>query len=249
MEVAVPHLDYLDEFKSVLKDYRPSEASQKLFKSVPIVLLVGPTAAGRNTLINILQDTGRYRMIVSDSTRPPRNMGGVIEENGKVYWFKTEEAVLEGLRQGQYIEAAVIHNQQVSGANISEIQATLDSHKIALKEIEIQGAATYRGYNSNILCIFLLPPSFDIWMERIKSRGGMGDAEIYRRLQSSEKEIMEGLQADYYQFVVNTEIHLAAKVVDELANGRPAYPEKQAQGRQRAGLLLKEIRQYLAKPR
>lgn len=243
---AQPLLKYLDKFQEVLKDYRPSAASQELFKKVPVVLLVGPTAAGRNTLINILQETGRYRMIVSDTTRAPRVVNGTEEENGKVYWFKSEENVLGGLEQGEYIEAAIIHNQQVTGANIAEIQAAYDSGKIALKEIEIQGAATYRTYKPDILCVFLLPPDFETWMQRIRDRGGISDDDMHRRLQSAVQEITEALHQDYYQFVVNTEIHAAAQAVGELADGRAADPEKQAHGRKQAALLLEKTKQYLA---
>lgn len=238
-------LVHIDEFKEILGSYQPSRESRELFASVPIVLLVGPTAAGRNTLINILQETGRYKMIVSDNTRKPRTINGQTEENGKVYWFKSEEELLEGLRQGKYIEAAIIHNQQVGGANIAEIQAVLDSGKIGLKEIEIQGAITYRRYNPEALCIFLLPPNFEIWMQRIQGRGSMDEAEIHRRLQSAEHEITEALRQDYYQFVINNEIHLAAQAVDELANGRPADAEKQRRGREQAEQLLEKTKQYL----
>ncbi len=71
-------LRYLEDFKTLLQDYHPSAESQALFASVPMVVLVGPTAAGRNTLINILVQTHRYMMVVSDTTRSPRMDNGKL---------------------------------------------------------------------------------------------------------------------------------------------------------------------------
>lgn len=240
-----PLLSYLNEFKVILDKYTPSNECQELFSSVPMVLLVGPTAAGRNTLINLLVKSGRYHMIVSDSTRAPRVVNGKKEQNGKVYWFKSEKEVLEGLRRGEYIEAALIHNQQVSGANIAEIQKAHKEGKIALKEIEVNGAATYRTYKPDVLCIFLLPPSFEVWMKRIKARGGIDDADLHRRIVSAVNEITLALSVDYYQFVVNYEIHEATAAVDEIANGRAIDKAKQQIGRDHAEQLIIDVQLYL----
>ncbi len=241
-----PLLRLLDEFQAILKDYKQSDASKKLFAQVPLVILVGPTAAGRNTLINLLVQTGRYQMIMSDTTRAPRMDNGKLEENGKVYWFKSEEEVLKGLRNGEYVEARLVHNQQVSGANIKEIRKAYDHGAIALKEIEINGAISYRSYKPDLLSIFLLPPAFDVWMKRLRERGEIDDEEVRRRLESSVSEISLALSKDFFQFVINHEIHEAAQAVDEIANGRKLDPEKQQLGRNHAEQLLIEVQLFLA---
>ena len=240
-----PLLKYLDEFQTVLKNYKQSDESKDLFAQVPLVILVGPTAAGRNTLINLLVQTGRYQMIVSDTTRAPRMDNGKLEENGKVYWFKTEKEFLDGLKLGQYVEARLIHNQQVSGANIKEIRKAYDHGTIALKEIEINGAISYRTFKPDLLSIFLLPPAFDVWMKRLSDRGKIDEDEIRRRLESSVTEISLALSKDFFQFVINYEIHEAAQAVDEIANGRQLDAEKQQIGRNHAEQLLIDIQLFL----
>ncbi len=240
-------LKYLAEFETVLSSYRPSENSIELFCSIPLVILVGPTAAGRNTLINILTQTGRYKMIVSDTTRMKRKNNGILEETGREYWFKSEDEVLAGLKNGEYMEAAVIHHQQVSGAHIQEFQAAHDSGLVAIKEIEPGGAKLYHGYNPNLLAVFLLPPTFAIWLERLRGRGDMDDAELTRRLKSAQDEIAAALQENFYQFVVNNEIHEAAVAVDELAGGRLPDALKQQLGRNHAEQLALDVQLYLSK--
>ncbi len=239
-------LHYLEEFHDVLKDYRPSAHTIELLQQMPLVLLVGPTAAGRNTLINLLVETDRYHFVVSDTTRKPRSNNGILEKSGREYWFKSEEEVLEGLKQGEYLEAAIIHQQQVSGINVTEIERAAKADKIAINEVEVAGASAISSYKPDTLCIFLLPPAFDVWMKRIRGRGDIDDAELWRRLESAQKEISLALEEDYYQFVVNYEIHEAAVAVDELANGRAADPEKQQTGRDHAEQLLIDVQLFLA---
>lgn len=238
-------LEYREEFEKVLSGYYPAEKSLAILEDTPLLLLVGPTASGRNTLITILKETNRYHQIVSHTTRRPRENNGVMEQDGVEYWFVAEEDFLRGLQTGEYLEAAIIHGQQVSGISVAELQKAHDSGKIALDEIEIEGAATLQAMKPDAVYIFLLPPTFEIWMERLTNRGAMPQDELRRRLTSAVDEISGALTADYFQFVINNEVHEAAVAVDELANGRPADHEKQLRGRDHAEQLLIDIRLYL----
>ena len=211
-----PHLELHNEFVGVLSSYKPSQSTLSTLKNMPFVLLIGPTAAGRNTLINLLVKTGRYHYMVSDTTRAKRVNNGIMEQNGVEYWFKTEKEFLNGLKKGEYLEAAIIHNQQVSGANIAELEFAAKQQKIAINEVEVVGAEYYHRYKPDVLCIFLLPPNFKTWMERIHGRGDVDSGELHRRLTSARHEIAHALDNDFYHFVVNHEIHEAAIAVDEL---------------------------------
>jgi len=243
----VNYLDNLQDFEQVLKSYHPSQASMRILQSTPLVLLIGPTAAGRNTCINLLVETGDFHSIVSDTTRHKRQNKGVWEQDGAEYWFKSETEILEGLKKGDYLEAAIIHEQQVSGISIKEMERARSARKIAINEIEIDGAEHVHSMHPDALFIFLLPPSFGVWMERLRGRGDMDDIELNRRLKSAINEISTALEADYFQFVVNNEIHEAAYAVNKLAHGRPPNPNKQASGRMHSKLLILEIQSHLAR--
>ncbi|MDQ3064742.1 MAG: hypothetical protein M3Q36_00525 [bacterium] len=243
--ISVNKLHNIEAFKTVLKNYKPSDEGVKMLQALKLVLLIGPSAAGRNTMISILRSTGRYHYIVSDTTRLPRENNGIMEQNGVEYWFKPEEKFLDGLQKGAYLEAAIIHGQQVSGISIAELnKANLDD-KIAIDEIEVDGADHIHNYKPDALFVFLLPPNFDIWMQRLMARGYMDEQEIRRRLISARTEISTALQANFYQFVINNEIHEAAEAVDQLVSGRPPDQAKQTFGRSHAKKLIEEIEYYL----
>lgn len=240
-------LEYLAEFREVLEQYRPSDRTIQTLRDTPLVLMVGPTAAGRNTLINLLLQTGRYHYLVSDTTRKPRENNGVMEQEGVEYWFKSEEEFLTGLKDGVYLEAAIIHNQQVSGMSIRELDSAKSAGLIAINEVQPDGARNVHAYSPEKLIVFLLPPTFDIWMERLRARGHMPEDEVRRRLESAVAEITEALHQDYYHFVINNEIHEAAVAVDELANGRIPDKEKQRRGRDHAEQLALDVQLYIRK--
>lgn len=238
-------LTKINEFKSLLKNYKPDPSAIQKLVNTKLVILVGPTASGRNTLINLLVGTGRYQYVVSDTTRQPRKNNGVLEQHGVEYWFKTEERFLNGLKEGKYLEAAIVHSQQVSGISVDELDRAMKSGKLAIDELEVDGARTLYKYKKDALYVFLLPPSFDVWMERLHGRGDVNEIELRRRLKSAEAEISEALESDFYHFVINNEIHEATVAVDELANGREADEHKQVLGRNHAERLIIDVRLYL----
>src|SRR5689334_7205560 len=101
-------LKHLVEFQKVLEHYQVSDENKAILKQTRLVLLDGPTSSGRNTIIDELVKTGDYFHIVSDTTRQPRHKDGKpIEENGREYWFRSEDDVLAGLKNGDYMEAAI----------------------------------------------------------------------------------------------------------------------------------------------
>src|SRR5690606_21781404 len=113
---------------------------RQILAETQLMILVGPTSTGRNTLINELLKTGHYYFLVSDTTRPPRQNNGVWEQNGREYYFRTEDDMLKDIQAGLFVEAEIIHNQQVSGTSIREIKKARDQGKIALADVEILGA-------------------------------------------------------------------------------------------------------------
>ena len=66
--------------------------------------------------------------------------------------------------------------------------------------------------------IFLVPPSYEEWLARIKNRGHMSPQEIKNRLTSAAKEFKAALEHDYYQFVVAENIQQSAEIIDAIAH-------------------------------
>ena len=239
-------LAHLAEFRSALQDYRLSNEALQVLTDTKLVLLVGPTAAGRNTVINEMVMSGDYYHIVSDTTRELRIKDGQpIEQNGREYWFRSENEVLAELRKGEYMEAAIIHGQQVSGCNIKEVRKAYDEGKIAIKDIEPGGAHTVHELKPDTHIIFVLPPNFGEWQRRLQSRGHMETTEYRRRMESACKEFETGLREDYYQFLINDSTEAAMSQINQIAKQGKLSPELQQKGRELAESLLATTRAFI----
>lgn len=239
-------LKQIEEFKKVLADYHVSDSAKATLQTTNLALLVGPTSAGRNTIISELMKSEHYHQIISDTTRKPRSNNGVMEQNGVEYWFRSEEDMLADLQDGAFLEAAIIHNQQVSGISIRELQAAASEGKVAINEIEVVGADNIQAAKPDTMFFFVLPPSFDEWMVRMRGRGELPADEVRRRLQSAVKEIGIALERDYYWFVVNDTFVQTAARVDAAVSAKANDPASQEHGRQVAQQLLADTQTHLA---
>ncbi len=236
---------HIDEFKLALKHYRLSDEAKATLQDLRLVLLVGPTSSGRNTVIRELLKTDKYHFIVSDTTRKPRVNDGVLEKSGNEYWFRNEEDMLADIKKGAFLEAAIIHNQQVSGMSIRELALARETNKIAIDEVEIAGAGNAYIAKPDTVIIFSVPPGFDAWMKRLKGRGKMPEDEVRRRLESACEEFEAALTHDYYHFVINDVITDTVSIIDNMAQKSMFDQNQEFQARQLVKELYRQTQDYL----
>ncbi len=209
------------EFKTILATYHMSDRAKRSLEDLHFILLVAPTSTGRNTVIKYLVANLNYYFVVSDTTRPPQVRDGKLEENGVNYYFRTEEEVLEDLRKGEFLEAALIHDQQVSGTSIRELEKAKTLNRVAVADVEVVGADNIVKVDENVRAIFLLPPSFEVWQNRILRRGHMSNFELKNRLSSAVKEFEAARQNNYYHYVITEDVSQSAAIIDAIAHNKP----------------------------
>jgi len=238
-------LHYLKEFREVLKHYHVSDEGRKVLEQTKLALLVGPSLSGRNTILRELIKTNEYHFIISDTTRKPRINDGVLEKNGVEYWFRSEEEVLADLRAGKFLEAAVIHEQQVSGISMREIKKARQEGKVGVTDIEIAGVRSIIEAKPDTIAFFVIPPNFDEWQRRLKSRGAMSIVETKRRLTSALKELESALEHPYYTFVVNDKIENALEQIHNKAAESLTDRLQQKRGREITEKLYIQTQEHL----
>ena len=208
-----------DEFHKALENYEPSEEAKQTLGRIKLVILLGITGAGRNTIINHLVDTERYHYIVSDTTRPPKVRDGKLEENGIQYYFRSEDEVLADIKAGKYLEAEVLHEQQVSGISIRELEQSAASGKISINEVDFLGTVNIMKYKPDAFMFFIVPPSFDEWLRRLNSREEMSDQEFRNRAKTAVHILEQALGSDKYHFVINDSSMDSAIFIDRWVHG------------------------------
>jgi guanylate kinase len=228
----------LAEFRQALKHYRVSEPSKQILARTKLVLLVAPSAGGRNTIIKKLTKMGDYYFVVSDTTRRPRVNNGVLEENGKEYWFRSEDEMLQDIKSGKFLEAEVIHGQQVSGISIRELKKASDNNKIAITDVDIGGISNIIDAKPDTIAIAVLPPSFEEWQRRLSLRGPIETREYNRRMQTAIRIFKEATSHSRFTFVINDKVELAAAQIDQIVKQGTGGASKQEEAR----VLAHELR-------
>lgn len=219
-----------------IRSYRmPDEAAELLAQHAPM-LIAGATASGKGSVASYLNLSSDFAHVITHTTRPPRS----DEENGKDYWFVSEEEMLKLLKESAMIEAKSIHNNAIYGTNIEAYQAVVSSGRKPLLIIDVQGAEDITKQVSALQAVFLLPPSYEVWMERLDKRGLMSHVERARRLLSAREEIEYALRSRHFNLFVNRDVNTTARaILDNVGN-----PSEQHHNRELAQQLIDHIRHY-----
>jgi guanylate kinase len=235
-----------DSLKSKLTNYKPSQKTSDLIQSTPILFLVGPTGAGKDSLKDRLLATGEYHHIVSHTTRQPRINHGILEQNGREYFFIDMNKAEQMLDAQEFVEAKV-YSSNLYGTSAAEIQAAKNEHKIALTDVEVQGIAEYKTLAPSVMAAFLLPPDFKTWQQRLQRRyGDVVDAVDYNlRLETALDEINQLLNTDYYAAFVNNDIDKTFSALQAYAHSGVSSQKHNKAARDVAQKLANDIQAYL----
>lgn len=229
-----------------LVNYSPSAETKKILSGAQILLLVGPTGSGKDTLAGELLKTGNYHYLVTHTTRPPRHNHGQLEIDGQDYHFISNKKAISMFENKEFVELASIHGN-IYGTSVAEFKKAKDENKIVVGDIDVQGVRSYMYLSTNTIAVFLLPPSFKVLLERIVKRYGHShnDRDIKIRLSTAIFELEDLLEQDYYQVVVNDDLGVSVSTVEHIVAGSK-QPEEQIESfKNRARHLIKEIKDYL----
>lgn len=227
------------ELLELIDNYKTPELAVDLINSTKVVFLVGVSGAGKDTLLKELLKTGNYKLIISHTTRKPRENLGVQEQDGQDYHFISQDQAKDMLKQNLFVEAKQ-YSGNIYGTSIAEIEKAKGEGKIAISDIEVQGVAEYRSVSDKVIPIFVLPPDFATWQQRLKNRyagGQINSEDINKRMQTAKLELQEALEKDYFEYIVNDNLQETIKIADAIAHGSLSS-EKNEKAKQVAKNLL-----------
>jgi guanylate kinase len=234
------------DLEQMTKGYQPTPETVELVQNSKITLLVGISGAGKDTIKHKLLEKEGYRDIVSHTTREPRKNNGVMEVNGEDYHFISNETARTMLARQAFIEAKFVHHT-LYGTSANEVQLAHDADKIAVTDIDVQGVDEYKELSRDVVAIFILPPSYAVWRERLQQRYETSEAfevEWPKRRESAIMELEKALFVPYYHFIINDDLDRSVRVVDEIAQQGDLFNRKDDEARLLARDILDEIREH-----
>jgi guanylate kinase len=234
-----------DQLEQLIANYHISPEGIELVRTTPIVLLVGVSGAGKDTIKHRLLETGKYHHIISHTTRNPRKNGDVMEQDGTDYHFIDKEQAVHMLENHEFVEAKFVHGNAY-GTSIAEIQKAKDDGKVAITDLDVQGVAEYKAMSQDVIAEFILPPTYEEWQRRLHARygsAGADSADLAKRMSTAITELNEALAQPYYHFVVNESIDAAVKAADSIARHHDEFTTIDRSFRVWAEQLVKELQQ------
>jgi len=226
----------------LVREYTPPAQAVEIIRHAKIALLVGISGAGKDTIKKSLLRRPEFTEIVSHTTRAPRTNEGVLETDGVDYHFISEDTALDMLERGEFVEAKFVHGT-VYGTSIEEVRRAAESG-VAITDIDVQGVAEYKAVSSEVVAIFVVPPSYDIWLERLKRRYETQEEfmqEWPKRRESAIRELTRALEVPYYHFVVNDDLGRAVDAAVDIAQRPDTFTRKDDEARLLARDLLVQI--------
>ncbi len=183
-------------------------------KGRPIVISA-PSGVGKSTVCRYLQaHSPDLAISISYTTRAPRGR----EQHGVDYHFVDQKIFARMEASGDLLEWAMVHGHRY-GSGRARTEELLAQGTDVLFDIDVQGGAQIRRVCSDALLVFLLPPSIETLVGRLRGRGTESPAQVQERLQAAVAELAQGV--DYPYHVVNEKVPDAAAEINAIRK-RPA---------------------------
>ncbi len=167
-----------------------------------LIILSSPSGAGKSTLAQRIKAWDKNCVFsISATTRKPRDG----EQDGKDYYFISEEEFNQKIADGEMLEHAEVFGN-LYGSPIAPVSSSIDDGYDVLFDVDWQGSQQIKNSNLGkyVLSIFILPPSIEELESRLKLRNQDSDDVISSRMAKSVEEISHWPEYDYV--VVNDDI-------------------------------------------
>ena len=150
------------------------------------IILSAPSGTGKTTIAKALLDRRKdIGYSVSCTTRAPRQG----EKEGIDYFFLSRSEFLTKREQGEFAESAEVHGN-LYGTLRSEVLRVLKGGQHVLMDIDVQGAVQFTRVFPNSVTVFILPPSAEVLLERLRNRQTETTKELVDRMQSALQELL-----------------------------------------------------------
>ncbi|HIT87559.1 MAG TPA: guanylate kinase [Candidatus Coprocola pullicola] len=169
-----------------------------------LVIISGPSGAGKGTVVTELIKTGEFSLSISATTRKPRP--GEID--GTHYYFYDKETFETMQKKNQLLEWAEFCGNYY-GTPRKYVEKQMAEGKNVILEIEVQGALQIKELYPECVLVFLIPPNLEELGRRLIKRGTEDKQTINRRIHRALEEMEFILQYDY--IVINETIQKATE--------------------------------------
>lgn len=199
------------------------------------IILSAPSGGGKTTIArHLLELRADVGYSVSCTTRAPRPR----EVDGKDYYFLSRDEFVRRRLAGDFAESAEVHGN-LYGTLRSEIRRVLGSGRHVIMDIDVQGARQIRDAFPASVTVFVLPPSGEVLLERLRKRKTESPQQLVSRLNSALHELRAVEEYEYV--VVNDDLDQAVLRVGAIIDAEVVSRERVSGLRQQVEQLIHRL--------
>lgn len=172
-----------------------------------LFVISAPSGTGKTTILRrlaaLLPDLIHS---VSCTTRSPR----AGEVDGRDYHFLQAATFQEMLARDDFVEWARVHGAHY-GTPRAPLEGWLATGKDVICDLDIQGWRSLRAQYAEATSIFVMPPSRDVLVARLRGRGTEDAEALQRRLAVAEAEM--AAKGEYHHVLINDAIEAVCAAI------------------------------------
>lgn len=172
-----------------------------------LLVISGPSGVGKTTITRHVEKQVDAWFSVSMTTRPKTD----ADTQGVDYFFVTRPEFERARDAGQLLEWAE-YSGNYYGTPRQAVEQHLEQGRVVLLEIDVNGAAQVKRAMPDAFGLFVLPPSEQALLDRLRSRRREDEAAIQGRFARAKEEIALAQTSGIYNcFIVNDELDAAVR--------------------------------------
>lgn len=182
-----------------------------------LIIMSGPSGVGKGTVTKEIMKDSSLNLFYSVSMTTRKQRPGEVD--GKDYYFVSKEEFQRNIDNGNLLEWAEFVGNRY-GTPKDKVEMMRDKGYNVYLEIEVNGTTQvlkqYSG--SDVVSIFLIPPSLEELEKRIRGRSTETEETIKLRLAKAEREL--GMKYNYEYIVLNDTVERASEEIKNIIRSK-----------------------------
>lgn len=199
--------------KLVIRNILPLNLTVK-DKTGKLIVISAPSGTGKTTVVKkLLEQNANLVASVSFTTRKIREN----EKEGLDYFFISKTTFKNMIRNDDFLEHATVFGN-FYGTEKKSVWQNLENGINVILEIDWQGAQQIKSRMPACVMIFLIPPSKEVLLSRLKNRGTDSDQEIEYRFNQAVLDLEQSSMFDHV--LVNDQLDKVVSEISLCINGK-----------------------------
>lgn len=177
-----------------------------------IIIISGVAGSGKDSVFSILKKyPDKFCYSVSYTSRGQRE--GEVE--GIDYHFISEKEFDRAVKNNEFLEWEQVHFDKY-GTKEQDFEKIISGGKTPVLILDVKGMSSFKKKYDHIISIFIVAPTIEDAMKRLKKRGSETEKTLKKRISRYKMEM--ACAKNYDHIIVNNNLERAQRELLEIIN-------------------------------